>query len=68
MPMSCIFEMDVRDFKGNPFKAETPFGPPIIINTGNLAAENDLLREELEHWKGFVSMADKIQFPFEPSK
>lgn len=38
--MTCVFDYDVKSFKGNPHHADTPFGRPVIINDGDLAAEN----------------------------
>lgn len=68
MPMTCVFSMDVKHFSGNPFKAETPFGKPIIVSKGDISHEAALLREERDHWLQFVSSADKAQFPFNPEQ
>lgn len=46
--MTCVLPMSVRDFGGNPHKVETPFGMPLIIADGNLAAEVDRLQRELD--------------------
>lgn len=43
-----IFDGDIRSFKGNPMKTETPFGTPFACGVGNLMEENEMLRETLE--------------------
>ncbi len=37
--MTCVFDYDVREFAGNPHHADTPFGCPVIVSDGDLAAE-----------------------------
>lgn len=68
MPMTCVFSMKVEAFAGNPFKAQTPFGQPVVVSKGDIAHEAALLREERDHWLQFVSSADKAQFPFNPEQ
>jgi hypothetical protein len=48
MPMTCVFSMDAEDYAANPFKAETPFGQPVIVSKGDVCAERDRLHEALE--------------------
>lgn len=45
---TLIFEGDIRSFKGNPFKTETAFGVPLAVSIGDVVAENDELRDQLE--------------------
>lgn len=68
MPMTCVFSMDVENFDGNPFKAQTPFGQAVVVSKGDIAHEAALLREERDHWLSFVSRADQVQFPFNPQQ
>lgn len=68
MPMTCVFSMDAEAFDGNPFKAVTPFGQPVVVSKGDIAHESALLREERDHWLQFVSSADRMQFPFNPEQ
>ncbi|MBR1230183.1 hypothetical protein JQ600_35400 [Bradyrhizobium sp. AUGA SZCCT0176] len=44
---TLVFEGNLRDFKGNPFKTDTPFGIPIIVGLGDAFEECEKLREEL---------------------
>lgn len=32
---TLVFKGDIRAFKGNPFKAETPFGIPVAVGVGD---------------------------------
>lgn len=68
MPMTCVFSMNAEDFPANPFKAETPFGQPVVVSKGDIAHEAALLREERDHWLSLVSKADQMQFPFNPQQ
>ncbi len=43
--MTCVFEMNVRTFNGNPHHTETPFGKPVIVSDGDLAARVDHLEQ-----------------------
>jgi hypothetical protein len=44
---TIVFEGRIGDFKGNPFKTETPFGMPFVVSDGDLAAQVDLLEERI---------------------
>jgi hypothetical protein len=44
---TMVFEGNLRDFKGNPFKTETPFGIPVVVGLGDAFEECEKLREEL---------------------
>lgn len=45
--MTCVFHFDVRKFCGNPHQADTPFGRPVIVSMGNLAADLDAKDAEI---------------------
>ncbi len=44
---TLVFKGDIRKFKENPLKTETPFGVAIIAGIGNAFEELDELRERL---------------------
>ena len=49
---TIVFDCDLRQFDGNPFHAETPFGKPVVTACGDLAERCDALEamvEYLEH-------------------
>ena len=46
--MTCVFDCDVRSLLGNPHQIDTPFGRPIVIHDGDLAAECDQLEVEAD--------------------
>lgn len=48
---TLVFEGDIRKFKGNPLKTETPFGVPFVASMGNALEENDELRDLLDRRK-----------------
>ena len=45
---TLVFEGDIRQFKENPFKVDSPWGRPIASAMGNVMEENDELRDLLE--------------------
>jgi hypothetical protein len=45
---TLVFRGDLRMFEGNPLTTKTPFGEPVIASLGNVCAEADDLRAELE--------------------
>ena len=48
MTFTVIFKNRLRDVPGNPFTAETPFGPVRAAGIGNAYAERDVLEEALQ--------------------
>lgn len=46
--MTCVFECDVRSYKGNPFHASTPFGKPVVVSDSDLAAEHDMQEDRAD--------------------
>ena len=40
---TLVFKGDIREFKSNPFKTETPFGIPYAIAIGDALEELDAL-------------------------
>ncbi len=55
-PQGCtiFFECDIRQFKGNPFHVETPFGRPVTIAVGDVFEERDRLEDELEQTERYL--------------
>lgn len=45
---TMVFKMNAKDFKGNFFRTETPFGRPIAVGMGDLMARVNELEELLE--------------------
>lgn len=45
---TLVFAGDIREFKDNPHKVDTPWGRPIASAMGNLMEENDELRDLLD--------------------
>jgi hypothetical protein len=45
---TLVFEGDIRNFNGNPFKTETPFGIPLAAGHGDALAKIDDLERRLE--------------------
>lgn len=50
---TILFEGDIKDIKGNPFKVETPFGRPKQIATEDVMAYAERLEEALEKIETF---------------
>jgi hypothetical protein len=48
MTFTVVFPGKAKQFPGNPFKAETPFGPAQTIEIGDICEQADLFREALE--------------------
>jgi hypothetical protein len=44
---TLVFKGNLREFKGNPLRTETPFGIPFICSIGDLAEKVDELEEKL---------------------
>jgi hypothetical protein len=40
---TILFDYDIHKFSGSPFKAETPFGSPVMVGKGNVFDERDAL-------------------------
>jgi hypothetical protein len=49
VPFTLVFDGDLRDFKGNPLRTDTPFGKPYVCALGDLAEENEKLIAKLDH-------------------
>ena len=45
---TLVFEGDIRKFKANPLRTETPFGVPFACGVGNAFEELDAANEKLE--------------------
>lgn len=45
---TLVFAGDIRSFKGNPLKEQTPFGVAHSAAVGDLMAENERFRDALE--------------------
>jgi hypothetical protein len=48
MAFTIVFPGPARQFAGNPFDAETPFGKVQTISIGDVCAQSDVMREALE--------------------
>ena len=48
---TLVFKGDIRTFKGNPLKTDTPFGVPLVVSVGDVVAERDELKERLDNIK-----------------
>lgn len=57
--MTAVFETDLRKFDGNPHKADTPFGRPVILSIGNLVEEVDRLRDQLHDCETSLNIFDE---------
>lgn len=44
---TLVFKGNLREFKGNPLKTETPFGIPFVAAIGDLSEVVDQLEEQL---------------------
>lgn len=44
---TLVFEGDLKDFKGNPFQTETPFGRPCACGHGNMFEREDEAAETI---------------------
>lgn len=51
---TLAFPGDLRQFKGNPFKTETPFGVPVSAALGDVLEERGRLLEEREQLLALV--------------
>ena len=45
---TLVFKGNLREFKGNPLRTETPFGIPFVCAIGDLSERVDELEERLE--------------------
>jgi|GEM_PF-4218315 len=54
---TVVFDGDIRKFKGNPLKAETPFGTPSAAGIGDAFQETDDLRDRLTEAEAALSQA-----------
>lgn len=43
--MTVVFKTDIKSLKKNPFKIESEFGTPVVVATGDLADELELMHE-----------------------
>jgi len=48
MSFTLLFAGRLRDFKGNPFTTETPYGKAVVASIGDVFEERDVLAEALE--------------------
>jgi hypothetical protein len=44
---TMVFEGDIRKFKDNPFRTDTPWGRPIGVSMGDMMSENEKLMDEI---------------------
>lgn len=45
---TLVFKGNLKEFKGNPLRTETPFGIPFVCAIGDLSEQVDILEEKLE--------------------
>lgn len=62
---TLVFEGDIRSFKANPLKTETPFGVPIVAGVGDAFEEADDMREEIDRLRAALEIiagsSDRLQ-------
>jgi hypothetical protein len=44
---TLVFEGDIRAYKGNPLKTETPFGVPVAVGVGNAFDQIESLEDQI---------------------
>lgn len=55
--MTCVFDFDVREYRGNPHQVMTPFGQPRIIEAADACARHAALEKEVKRLRNFVHAA-----------
>jgi hypothetical protein len=45
---TIVFEGDLRNFKGNPFDTDTPFGKPFAVGHGDAFQEAQRLQQAMD--------------------
>ena len=54
MAFTCVFDGNIREFRGNPHQADTPFGRPTVVSAGDVCQAHDALEEQLNAAREFV--------------
>ncbi len=48
MAFTLVFDGDLKNFEGNPFQTDTPFGRPYAIAIGDALEEKDKLEQRIK--------------------